>query len=157
VAANQQLGVLFVMGQIDNVVANFGDNPVVLNVKKRKINTRPDNWRLIVEHVRIYGIETTVKDFKEDLSIYSDAALRMNLKRWKKDLAANKTDGAVINSNRREPVYGIVIDLELLADVQATMLQGLPLDSVSLRRLLVERLRKAQKLTLLREHGNTAI
>jgi len=41
VAANQQLGVLHVMGQIDNVVANFGNNLVVLNVKKRKIITWP--------------------------------------------------------------------------------------------------------------------
>ena len=91
--AAHQLAVADIFQRIDDVVAHHDDPvPVAVNSKKRKQMSRPENWRQIVEHLRIYGSESTRESFTAELNMYSDAALIMNFRRWKEDLKANKTD-----------------------------------------------------------------
>jgi hypothetical protein len=79
ISTNQQQGIIHVMAQIDDIVAHDdSDNLIVLNSKKRKLNVRPDNWRIIVEHFLEFGKETTLSSFPLELSIYSPGALTMN-------------------------------------------------------------------------------
>jgi hypothetical protein len=84
--------------------------------------------------------------------MYSDAALAMNLKRWKEDIKAKKTDEDIIKY-KREPAYGTAIDIQLLADVNVRRDAGLSVDHTILRELLLVRLGKENKLNLLRGKG----
>ena len=59
------------MTQIDDVVSDVLSHDAVLNTKKRKLHTRPLNWREITEHFNIYGFQSTLTSFPEDLSIYT--------------------------------------------------------------------------------------
>ena len=140
------------MTQIDGVVADTRYNdPVVLNNRKRKVTARPSNWRTITEHIIEFGLESSVQVYPVELSIYSRNALLLNIKRWKVDLQLNKSDASILN-HKREPVYGIEIDLLVYQDIQARMLQGLPIDSTVARQCLLNRLALAGKMSLLKAH-----
>ena len=86
------------MTQIDDVVADTrSDDVVVLNNRKRKVTARPSNWRVITEHINQYGIDSSVTAYPVKLSIYTRAALPLNIKRWKIDLQSNKSDASFID------------------------------------------------------------
>ena len=140
------------MTQIDDVVTTDDRNEVVLDSRKRKVTTRPSNWRLITEHINEYGLDSSIQAYAVELSIYSKPALRLNIKRWKADLLANKSDASILD-HKREPAYGIEIDLQVYQDLQVRMLQGLPIDATVARQCLLNRLAIAGKMSLLKGHG----
>ena len=56
------------MTQIDDVVADTrsGGSVVVLNNRKRKVTTRPSNWRIITEHINKYGLDSSVEAYDDN-------------------------------------------------------------------------------------------
>ena len=141
---------------IDNVVDRmiFGDQVPGVDKDPKKRTERPLNWHVIAEYAHSHGYERAIKTFAEDLAEYSATGAYQAVRRWVKDFKAGRNPNTYASQHIREPAIGKAMDVLLLKDVLERRKLGLSVDDCVLELLLRDRLKEANKLSLLRENGN---
>ena len=119
--------------------------------KKAKTWTeRPDGWKVVAEYAIEHGDNKTLKDFPEFFRDANLGAAIMRLRRWKLN-NLKKTEPR----KQRPPAYGDQVEKELLEGFDQRRLIGLPVDSFSLRNILIPLLEKHGMIGLLKENGGS--
>eukprot|EP01034_Spumella_vulgaris_P034499 gene34499-42545_t len=127
-------------------------------------NKRPSNWRDIAHHYE------TTNSVTQTSSVYpvvcedgrggpnarcKPGTIEMRLKRWKEDLDMERDTNVktVVNVGGRKVPYGDDIDLRLLEKINHRIAHGEPVDSDTIRALLIIELKQEGLLSLLKENG----
>ena len=114
-------------------------------------NKRPSYWESIADYYveSNKSIDAVLQLYDKEFEGYNSRQAKKSLNRW----VQNKKNNIKVDYQRRQPVYGFEVDMQLLSAVKERMKLGLPIDAFILRVLLLALLSVVNKLDLLTING----